>query len=310
MLQLTINPETSTKAVGTFLASLTTPGSRHTQRQALIVVARIAGFSLEEMPWASLRYEHTTFIRAELAQKYAPATANRFLSALRRVLKECWRLGYISAENYQRACDITPIIGQTIPAGRGLSSDEILALMEVCKHDTSPAGARDAAVIGILYMCGLRRAELSGLDLADLDTKTGALKILGKRRKERMVYLIGGALAALEDWLLIRGNKEGALFHPINLGGNIVPNRLSAQAVYTAIRKRTKEAGVARFSPHDLRRSFVSDLLDAGADLVTVAKMAGHSNVETTARYDRRPERAKIKAAGLLHLPYTSRAVG
>jgi site-specific recombinase XerD len=307
MLDLVIKSPASTKAAGTFLASLTTPAGRHTQRQALVVIARICGFSLEEMPWAQLRYEHTQFVRAELAQKYAPATANRFLSAMRRVLKECWRLGYMTAEDFQRACDISPIIGETVPAGRGLDSDEILLLMDACHRDTTPAGARDAAVIGILYMCGLRRAELSGLDLADLEPKTGALKILGKRRKERMAYVVGGAWNALEDWLRIRGNQPGAIFHPVNLGGIIVPVRLSAQAIYVALRKRAKEADVKRFSPHDLRRSFVSDLLDAGADLVTVAKMAGHSNVETTARYDRRPERAKQKAAGLLHLPYTSR---
>jgi site-specific recombinase XerD len=82
---------------------------------------------------------------------------------------------------------------------------------------------------------------------------------------------------------------------------------MTAQALYLTLQKRAKEAGVAAFSPHDLRRTFVSDLLDAGADLATVQKLAGHADPGTTARYDRRGEAAKAKAAGLLVFPDTTR---
>jgi len=83
---------------------------------------------------------------------------------------------------------------------------------------------------------------------------------------------------------------------------------LTSQAIYNMLRKRAEEAGVKSFSPHDLRRSFISHLLDKGADIATISKMAGHANVQTTARYDRRPEEAKRKAAELLHVPYKPKA--
>jgi len=108
----------------------------------------------------------------------------------------------------------------------------------------------------------------------------------------------------MADWLGIRGNEPGPLFYPVNKGGNLQPRRMVNQGIYNAMIKRGKQAGVADFSPHDLRRTFISDMLDAGADIATVAGLAGHASVNTTAKYDRRPEQAKAKAAGLLHLPY------
>jgi site-specific recombinase XerD len=293
-----------------YLARLTSATSRRTQKQALDVMAGLMSGGAANclaFPWHELRYQHTAALRAKLIDKYAAATCNKFLSALRGVLKEAWRLGLMSAEEYQRAADLASVTGSTIPAGRELQPGEITALMANCENDLTAAGARDAAIIALMYTGGLRREEVVSLDLENYEPETGKLVILGKRNKQRTAYLINGAAGAMADWLDVRGNEPGPLFFPVNKGGRVKRQRMSNQAIYNILAKRAELAGVKEFSPHDMRRTFVSDLLDAGADITTVAKIAGHSNVATTARYDRRGEQAKQKAAGLLHIAYRRR---
>jgi integrase/recombinase XerD len=290
-----------------FLGSLTSAHSkrnmgRYLDQMAALLTGNPNAFGCN---WGAVRYQHTQAIRARLAEAYAPATANGMLSALRGVLKEAWNLGYMTAEDYQRAIQVKNIKGETLPTGRDLAQGEVLALVNACTADESAAGLRDAALIGVLYTGGLRRAEVAALDLGDFDTETGKLTVRsGKGRKARTVYLSDGALDALLDWLLVRGTETGALFMPVNKGGNIQRRRMSAQAIYNLLEKRAAEAGVKDFSPHDFRRTFVGDLLDRGVDIVTVQKLAGHASVTTTGRYDRRPEETKRQAAAKLHFPY------
>jgi integrase/recombinase XerD len=295
-----------------YLAGLT-PTGRRSQLHALKVIAGLLlpGQPVDplSLPWATLRFQHTAAIRAQLVDLYRPATVNRMLCAIRGVLKATWRLGQLSGEDYQRAVDVASVTGETLPAGRELSPGEISGLMAACENDPAPAGARDAAIIALMYSCGLRRAEVASLDLDNYDLETGRLVVEGKRSKERTSYLTNGALDAMADWLTVRGSEPGALFLAINKGGKLRAGRMTNQAIYNVLAKRGELAGVKAFTPHDMRRTFVSDLLEAGADIATVAKMAGHSSVNTTARYDRRPEESKRKAAQLLHVPYRRRMI-
>lgn len=294
-----------------YLAGLNTESGRRTMRQALDAIAHLVSggrADLYTLDWSALRFQHTQAIRARLAETYAPATVNKYLSALRGTLKAAWQLGQMTAEDYHRAAAIKSMRSQTLPAGRELTSGEIHALMTACMNDHGPAGARDAALFALLYGGGLRRAEVVALDLDDYNPENGELRVKGKGRKERTAWLTNGAADALADWLAVRGDEPGPLFLPVNKGGRVIHGqRLTSQAVYNMLRKRARQAGVKEFSPHDLRRTFVSNLLDAGADIATVQRMAGHANVTTTARYDRRGEAAKRKAAELLHVPYRRR---
>jgi site-specific recombinase XerD len=198
--------------------------------------------------------------------------------------------------------------GERLPPGRALSIGEIAALIRACATDLSPAGARDAGLLAVLYGSGVRRAESVAFDLTDYDVETGALTVrAGKGNKDRLVYATNGSRDALADWLAVRGIEPGPLFLPINRGGRITTRRMTGQAIRGIVERRAREAGVKPFSPHDLRRTMISHLLDAGADIATVQKLAGHSQVQTTARYDRRGEETKRRAAELLHVPYKRR---
>ncbi len=299
-------------AAAIYLTSLNSESGRRTMRQALNLCAGLLSENADALTfaWHDLRFQHVTAIRAKLTEVYKPATVNKLLAAVRGVLKSAWQSGQMSAEDFHKAASVKGVKNDTLPAGRELTQGEITALMADCEADTTNAGARDAAIIGLMYSCGLRREEVVTLDLADYDTESGRLVVRGKGNKERIAWLTGGAACALADWLTVRGADPGALFVAVNKSGRIVNYKnMTPKTVYKMLAKRATEAGVKSFSPHDMRRTFVSDLLDAGADFTTVSKMAGHSSVTTTARYDRRPEEAKRKAASLLHVPYMGRGL-
>lgn len=311
---ITYTPERNPALV--YLASVS-ESSRRPITQSLNVIAGILGVDpvVSEagkevtylvVPWGEVRYSVSQAIRQRLGDLPSAATANRHLSALRGVLKEAWRLGYMSAEDYQRAVDLKPIKGQKVAqgeAGRHLASGEIKALLDACYDDTA-AGLRDAAIIALGYGCGLRRSELASLTLENYDHDQQSLTIIaGKGNKDRVAYLPAGAASALGAWLAVRGATPGAMFLSIRRGDHIQAAGVTDQAVYNILASRAQIAGIKRFTPHDLRRTFAGDLLDAGEDISTVQKMMGHSSANTTAGYDRRDAKAKKRAASKLHVP-------
>lgn len=302
-------------AAAIYLASLA-PGSRRTMREALNTIAGLLGVAAVHnasgqdirclhAPWGQLRYAHTVAIRAALVERYAPAMANKALAALRRVLQEAFRLGELGAEEYQRAVLVPTVKGSRTPKGRLVTPSEVGALMRACADDPAPIGVRDAALLAVLRGTGLRRAEIAALDVADYQPETGELHVRsGKGNKDRRLWAPAGTRAALTAWLAVRGTLSGALFVRAYKGGRLSDRRISAEAVAIVLSSRAAQAGVAPCTPHDMRRTYISELLDAGADIATVQKLAGHEQVTTTAGYDRRGEAAKRKAVELVHVPF------
>lgn len=300
-----VSPERDPATV--YLSSLTR-GSRETMRKRLAQVARLAKRTFEEMDWTTLDVAAIEAVRSRLQDlEYKPSYVNLTLASLRGVARAGWQLGYISGDDYQRIKAVKGVRGSRLPKGRALTAGEILALCNNCAEDESPAGARDAAILALLFGAGLRRSEPISLEVSHYNRTTGAIRVIGKGNKERIVYVHGGAQAAVNQWLEMRGDPPGPMLCPVLKNGEVIIRSMTDQAIYGALRKRALASKVESFSPHDLRRTFASDLLDRGADISSVQKLMGHANVQTTAQYDRRPEEAKRKAAQLIHMPYQAR---
>jgi integrase len=258
------------------------------------------------VPWHELRYGHTQALRSWLAEHCSPPAANRHLAALRGVLREAWRLGLMNGEDLARAVDLASVPCASLPAGRYVEDGEVRRLVAACLADDSPGGRRDAAVLAVLFVGGLRRAEAVALDIENYDATTGHLAVTGKGRRQRRSALPVGGRRALAAWLEVRGTDEGPLFYPVDKVGRVTQRRLTTQAIYALVDRRARKAGVGHLSPHDGRRTFASDLFDAGVDAVQVQGLMGHASLLTTGGYDRRPELARLAAVERLHFPYPS----
>jgi len=155
-----------------------------------------------------------------------------------------------------------------------LPIDEATLLLE------HPATARDRAILEMLYATGARVAELCGLDLADLDRAGDTIRVRGKGAKERVIPVGDAALQTLDAYLGARGQADGPLFE--NLRGG----RLTVRSVHRIVKARSRAAGLTRrVTPHTLRHTFATHMLDAGADLRLIQDLLGHSRLSTTQRY-------------------------
>lgn len=283
--------------VAVYLASLA-PSSRPAMLSGLHVIADMTkhGADAYSVEWCNLRFAHTQAIRAKLMQKYGPRTVNRMVSSLRGVLKAAWNLGQMSTDDYHRAIQIKhESVHGLPPAGRWVPTDEVQKLLRAAASQPEPLCFRDQALIVVLYAGGLRRQEAAALNLADYNENTGKLEVQrGKGRKYRTTYLREEYQAWLEPWVrLQRERKSEPMFVRWSRYKGPTSRRLSPAGVWTVVNDICELAKVPEMGAHDLRRSFATELLEAGADLLIVQNLMGHADVKTTQIYDRRGEQTK-----------------
>jgi len=281
------------------------PTGRRSMRSLLGRAAALLGFEgpLEDLPWGQLRYADVARVRAERLQAGKSInTVNATLAALRGVLNAALLLGQLPAEEGPRVRAIPRVKGKRLPAGRRLQEVEVSRLLRACCRDDTAMGARDGAIIALMAFAGLRRSEVIGLDGGDYERGTGRLRIRqGKGSRDREMLLPKAVRERLQRWLAWRGKGPGSLFCGVRTHTPLMTHRLSSQAVYGIIRRRAAEAKIAPCSPHDLRRTFITRLLEVGVDLNTTRQLAGHEDLQTTARYDRREIAVQRRALARLH---------
>ena len=204
-----------------------------------------------------------------------PASIARKLAAVRSWLRFLVRRGVVARNPAMqvRAPRLPRKLVSFLPI------DETAALMDAPRVG-GRATARDTAIVELLYASGLRVSELVGLDVGDVDVAAMTVRVVGKGSKERIVPFGAAAARALRDYLAGRQASRDAVF--LNRRGG----RLTVRSVHTIVRRRAKAAGIGRrVSPHTLRHTFATHLLDSGADLRAIQELLGHSRLSTTQRY-------------------------
>ena len=215
------------------------------------------------------------------ARDYAVKSIDRHISVLKGFHKFLVRDGY--AKDNPAATVRIPQAPATLPDV--LSIQQVQDLLDRQLGD-DPASLRNRAILEVLYGCGLRVSECSGLNVADCQLEDGYLRVFGKGGKERIAPISGAALAALQDYLahgrphLAKAGKPASAVFLNNRGG-----RLTRQSIHAIVARAGGAIGIDNLHPHTLRHSFATHMLEGGADLRVIQEILGHSDISTTQIY-------------------------
>jgi len=220
--------------------------------------------------------------RAALLERgLAPATVNRKLSALRSLVKVARLIGAVSF-----ALDVENVRSEPYRDTRGPGADGYRAMLGALRGRQDSKGARDRAMLHLLFDLGLRRAEVVSLDLEHLDLSGGSVSVMGKGRRERVsLTLPGPTCEALAAWLTFRGEEAGPLFTSLGKGG-AAGGRLTGRGLHKIVAAIGAQVGLSVW-PHALRHAAITTALDlTGGDVRSVARFSRHLDVRVLARYD------------------------
>jgi integrase/recombinase XerC len=263
-------------------------GYRHDIGEFVHIVARRnADVDTSPAPPGALRPGQITVLMIRgyltaLYKKNSKATIARKLSAVRSFFKYLVKHGFLQNSPAEQV--MTPKQSRHIPVY--LSVDEMLHMLDGISVDTL-FGTRDRAMFETIYSSGLRVSELAGMNVAEVDFTSGMVRVVGKGDKERRVPIGGHALSAIEAYRKRLARETGIGMDPgCALFLNKYGKRLTTRSMARILEKIARQCGIAvPVSPHALRHSFATHMLDAGADLKVVQELLGHESLATTQKY-------------------------
>ncbi len=284
-------------------------GSQRTVQESLsklaVMLTGVEKSDPHKIRWEKLRRADTVKLRSELMESLAPATANKFLSVIRGVLRACRDMGVMSEGEFQTAASLEMIKPNPPAVASPVTRDTLSSLFAGCATDVTAAGRRDAALLAIFSCSGLRRSEAALIEIGDYDAGKGRLHIRGERPEyDRIAVLPKPARQALADWLEVRTSAPGPLLLPVDRGGLVRFRRMTDQAIYDIFGRIAERAGHREMTLRDLRRAYVLSLVRAGKSVQEVQYLVGHASWLTTASYQELARQTEAKPYDIETIPY------
>jgi integrase/recombinase XerD len=221
------------------------------------------------------------------AQSLAPSTINIRLTVIRRLAAEAVDVGWLTAET---AAAIERVRGARklgVRIGNWLTKQQASELLRVPDPRTLK-GKRDRALLGLLIGCGLRRSELAGLEIEDIQQREARwviVDLVGKGRRVRTVPVPAWTMHLIDEWLTAAGVREGKLLRPINKAGRLSGESVTPKVIWWVVLSYARRLGIPNLAPHDLRRTCAKLCRASGGELEQIQLLLGHASVQTTEQY-------------------------
>lgn len=280
------------------------PNSRRSIQSQLKKVADIMEWppDTHEEQFHRVDYQLACEIKVRLTEHGSSAKSiNRAISVIRNIVKVGVLMGLVS-ENQLIQLSAIKHEKAVQHQGNPFSVKQVRELFLLLSDNNTVLGVRNQAIFALLLGAGLRRSELVALKVQDLALEESKLVVQkGKGNKRRTAFLPNWCIIHLHAWLERRESMKGYLFNPVNKSGRVNLKRgITTESVYQLVRDTAKQLGISNVTPHDMRRTYITRLLEQDIDLNTVRMMAGHEDISTTVIYDKRDNKVMQKAAASL----------